>query len=152
MMKRLLYLLTLIVVLGSCAVTAPEMRGGESFKIQERDGQTIKFVAGAKVYNGNWFGIKVKPSDLELYVDGDYMGTVRLDKKVKLKRKKETDVSAPFTATLEDGAMMKALGLAMKGSVDVRLKGKLKAGVFIFSKKIDFDETKKIDASKLKLK
>lgn len=112
------------------------------------DGNTVKFHAGANIYNGNWFGIRVKPSNLELYLGDDYVGTVRLDKKVKLKRKSETAVDADLTANLEEGAMKKALRAALAGDVTVRMKGKVKAGVFIFSKKVDFDETRTIDASK----
>ena len=148
-MRKVGLLLIVGLILQACAVHAPEMRGGESFDLEKMDGQTIKFTAGAKVYNENWFGIKVKPSNLLLYIDGKEFGTVRLDKKVKLKRKKETEISAPFTATLNDGAKMKLLALAAKGEVKVRFKGKLKAGVFIFSKKIDFDESKTINTSKL---
>jgi LEA14-like dessication related protein len=148
-MRKLGLLLVAGLLLQACALHAPEMRGGESFEFGKMDGQTITFTAGAKVYNENWFGIKVKPSNLILIVDGDEMGSVRLDKKVKLKRKQETELNAPFTATLKEGTKMKLLALAAKGEVKVRLKGKLKAGVFIFSKKIDFDETKTISTSKL---
>lgn len=150
-MKKLFFLFVLAIAMTSCAVTAPEMRGGESFKMDKIEGNTVKFQAGANIYNGNWFGIRVKPSNLELYLGDDYVGTVRLDKKVKLKRKSETAVNAELTANLEEGAMMKAMRAAMGGSVKVRMKGKVKAGVFIFSKKVDFDETKTIDASKFKL-
>lgn len=149
-MKQLLLFFSIVLLLTSCAVTAPEMRGGETFNIDKIDGNTVKFKAGANIYNGNWFGIRVKPSDLELYLGDDYVGTVRLDKKVKLKRKSETAVNAELTANLEEGAMMKAMRNAMSGSLSVRMKGKVKAGVFIFSKKLDFDQTKKIDASKLR--
>ena len=140
-----------MVLVQACALHTPEMRGGESFNLEKLDGQTVKFTAGAKIYNGNWFGIKLKPSDLELYVDGEKMGTIRLDKKVKLKRKKETELLAPFTATLKEGSLLKAFTLAGKSEIKVRFTGKLKAGVFIFSKKIDFDETRTVNGSKLKL-
>ena len=92
----------------------------------------------------------MKPSNLDLYLNDDFLGTVRLDKKVKLKRKSETAIDAHLTATLENGAMGKAMRSALGGGLNVRLKGRVKAGVFIFSKKIDFDETKKIDASELR--
>lgn len=148
-MKKLIFLFAFILSVTSCAVTAPELRGGETFKMDKIEGNTVKFNAGANIYNGNWFGIRVKPSNLELYLGEDYVGIVRLDKKVKLKRKSETAVNAELTANLEDGAMKKALRAALSGSVTVRMKGKVKAGVFIFSKKLDFDETKTIDASML---
>ena len=69
-----------------------------------------------------------------------------------MKSKRETDLSAPFTAQLEDGAMLKLLKHATKSEINVRLKGKVKAGVFIFSKKFDVNETTTIDGSNLRLR
>lgn len=151
-MRYISFILALGLILStqSCKLSAPELRGGESFDVKKVEGGEIKVNAGAKIYNGNWFGIKVKPSDLEVFVDGEMVGVMRLDKKVKLKRKQETVIDAPLTIKLEDGSLMNLMQLAMKGNVDVRMKGKLKAGVFIFSKKIDFDETKSFNASKLR--
>ncbi len=146
-MKYIVAIGLVVSLLASCTFYEPEMRGGESFKMEKMDGKEVRFTAGAKVYNGNWFAIKVKKSTLDLYVDGDYMGKVHLLKKVKMKAKRETDLEGTFLAELEENAMMKALGLAMKGDVEVRLKGKIKGGVFIFSKKLDFDERRKINGS-----
>lgn len=137
-------------VLTSCKFYPPEMRGGETFQMEKMDGKEVKFTAGAKVYNGNWFGVKVKPSSLDLYVDGDYMGKVHLLKKVKMRAKKETDLQAQFLAELEGNALVKAMGLALKGDVVVRLKGKIKGGVFIFSKKLDFDESRTMSGKSLR--
>lgn len=146
-MKYIVAIGLVIGLLTSCTFHEPEMRGGESFKLEKMEGQEVRFTAGAKVYNGNWFAIKVKKSTLDLYVDGEYMGKVHLLKKVKMKAKQETDLEGTFLAELEGNAMMKALGLAMKGEVTVRMTGKIKGGVFIFSKKLDFDESRKINGS-----
>ena len=146
-MKYIVAIGLVVSLLTSCTFYEPEIRGGESFKMEKMDGKEVRFTAGAKVYNGNWFAVKVKKSTLDLYVDGDYLGKVHLLKKVKMKAKKETDLEGTFLAVLDDNAMMKALGLAMKGEVEVRLKGKIKGGVFIFSKKLDFDERRKINGS-----
>lgn len=141
-MRRIIYLLFIAVIFSSCAsFEAPEFRGGESFKLGKIEGKTIHFNAGGKVYNGNWFGIKVKPSEFNVYLDNDFVGTVRLEKKVKLKRKRETELNAAFKAELVDGAMLKAMRLASGNEVKIRLQGKAKAGVFLFSKKFEIDET-----------
>ncbi|MDG1331485.1 MAG: LEA type 2 family protein [Crocinitomicaceae bacterium] len=149
-MKYIVAIGLVVSLLASCTFHEPEIRGGETFKMEKMEGQEVRFTAGAKVYNGNWFAVKVKKSTLDLYVDGEYMGKVHLLKKVKMKAKKETDLQANFLAELEGNAMMKALGLAMKGEVEVRMKGKIKGGVFIFSKKLDFDEKRKINGSSLR--
>lgn len=149
-MRKLIQGFSFVLLVSSCAVTAPEIRGGESFNIEQIEGNKVNLNVGANIYNGNWFGIRVKPSNLDLFLNDDFLGTVRLDKKVKLKRKSETAIDANLTAILENGAIGKAMRSALGGGLNVRMKGRVKAGVFIFSKKIDFDETKKIDASKLR--
>ncbi|MBL4862487.1 MAG: LEA type 2 family protein [Crocinitomicaceae bacterium] len=147
-MRNLLFFIAISFLITSCAsFQVPEFRGGEKVSLKKVDGQSIKFSAAGKIYNGNWFGIKIKPSTLDLYVEDEYIGKVSLDKKVKLKRKKETELNADFTAKLESGAMFRALKFATKENIKIRLKGKVKAGVFIFSKKIDIDESKTISGS-----
>lgn len=148
------YIVTIGIIVSlltsSCTFHEPEMRGGESFNLEKMEGKQVRFTAGAKVYNGNWFAVKVKKSTLDLYVDGEYMGKVHLLKKVKMKAKKETDLQADFLAELEGNALMKAMGLALKGDVVVRMTGKIKGGVFIFSKKLDFDESRTINGRSLR--
>lgn len=156
-MKKFLSLtvaLTLLISLSSCGCldfNTPEMLGGEDFSINKVDGNKIDLNVKANIYNDNCFSVKIKPSDLELYVEGDQIGTVRLNKKVKLKKRKETAVDADLTATLDDGVLMKLMGYAAKGQVEVRLKGKAKGGVFIFSKKIEIDETKTVSTAGMKM-
>jgi LEA14-like dessication related protein len=156
-MKKFLSLtfaLSLILSLTSCGCldfNTPEMRGGEDFSVNKIDGNKIDLNVKANIYNDNCFSVKIKPSDLELFLEGESVGTVRLNKKVKLKKRKETSIDANLTATLNDGALMKMMGYAAKGEVEVRLKGKAKGGVFIFSKKIDIDEKKKISTSGMSL-
>jgi LEA14-like dessication related protein len=149
-MKYIVAIGLIVGLLTSCKFYEPEMRGGETFKLEKMDGKEVRFTAGAKVYNGNWFAVKIKPSMLDLYVDGDYMGKVHLLKKVKMRAKKETDLQAEFLAELEGNALVQSLGLALKGDVVVRMTGKVKGGVFIFSKKFDFDETKTVNAKSLR--
>jgi len=152
-MKNVLSLFALIVLLSSCGCldfNAPEMRGGEGFSLNKVDGNKIDMNVKANIYNDNCFNVKIKPSDLELYVEGEQVGTVRLNKKVKLKKRRETAVDANVTATLMDGVMMKMMSYATQPEIEVRLKGKAKGGVFIFSRKIEIDETKKISGASLR--
>ncbi len=153
-MKNILFLSLFAIVLSSCGCfefTAPEMRGGEEFKVSKVDGNTIHLNAKANMYNENCFGVKIKPSTLDLYVEGENIGTVRLNKKVKMKSKRESAIDADLTATLSQGALMKMMTYASKSEIEVELKGKAKAGIFIFSKKFEVNEKKTISGSSLKL-
>lgn len=152
-MKKVLFLTSLLFVLTSCGCfefTAPELRGGENFSVNKIDGNKVQLNAQANMYNDNCFSVKIKPSELDLFVEGENIGTVKLNKKVKLKRRKETAIDADLTATLSEGALMKIMAYAMQPEIEVRLKGRAKGGVFVFSKKMEIDETKKISGASLR--
>ena len=145
--KSILFSFLLLV---SCTFYEPEFKGGETIKFQELNGREIKFTAGGNILNENGFAIKVKPSDLDAYIEGDYIGKVHLDQKIKMKRKQEAFIDAPFTATLAQGALLKAMKYANKDKIQIRLKGKVKVGVWFIGKNIDVNETRTIDGANLK--
>ena len=139
-----------LTLLTSCTFYEPEFKGGEKIKFQELEGRVIKFTAGGNILNENKFAIKVKPSDLDAYIEGDYIGKVHLDKKIKMKRNQEAFIDAPFTATLEKGALFKAMKYAGRSEIQVRLKGKVRVGVWFIGKKIEVNETRTINGANLK--
>jgi len=151
-MKKFLFILTAFVLLTGCATfQEPEFRGSEGVKMDKMDGKEITLSANVKVYNPNWYALKIKPSTVDVYLEDKLMGTIELTKTVKMKGKQETSLSLPLLATLEDGAMFTALRYATKDQVKVRIKGKVKGGVFFVSKKMDVDETKTISGKDLNL-
>lgn len=150
-MKSLIALLSLVVVFSSCTFHEPAINGVDDVQFHNFDGKSASFNVKVRVQNDNGFGIKVKPSTLDVYLGDDKMGKIHLDKKVKAKRKQETVIDAPFTATFEDGALFKMMKHINGDELNVRLKGKVKAGVWFIGKKIDVDESKSIDKSMLKL-
>jgi LEA14-like dessication related protein len=147
--RTLLFPVLLLFMISSCAVQAPEFMGSEGFKMEKMDGKEIRFTAGIKVKNPNWFGIKIKKSMLDVYVEDQLMGQVQLEKKVKLKAKRENSLTLPLKAILEDGAMITMMRYASKENVNVRIKGKVKGGIWIFSKKIEIDEKRQVSGRNL---
>ena len=101
--------------------------------------------------NPNWYAIKVKPSFLDVYVEGEFLGKAHLLDKIKLKRKKTGLYNIKVELLGEPGVMRKVMKYALKKEIKIRLVGKVKAGVFIISKKLKVDETKTIDGSKFGL-
>ena len=143
------YSLILLLLLSSCAVEAPEFIGSDGFKMDKMDGKEILFTAGVKVNNPNWFGIKIKRSAVDVYIEDQLMGKVQLEKKVKMKAKRESTLTLPLKAVLEDGALITMMRYASKENVNVRIKGKVKGGVWIFSKKIEIGEKRQISGKDL---
>lgn len=151
-MKKFLFILTAFVLLTGCATfQEPEFRGSEGVKMDKMDGKEITLSANVKVYNPNWYALKIKPSTVDVYLEDKLMGTIELTKKVKMKAKQESSLSLPLLATLEDGAMFTALRYAKKDQVKVRIKGKVKGGIFFLSKKVEIDETKTVSGKDLNI-
>ena len=150
-MKNSVLILLVSFAFSSCTFYEPEFKGGEDLKIGKLEGRTLQLTVGANVYNKNKFAIKVKPSDLNVYVEGDYMGKVHLDEKFKMKGNSETRITAPMTVTLAEGALFKALRFANKEKLQIRLAGDVKAGALLITKKIHIDKTKIIDGINLGL-
>lgn len=104
------------------------------------------------IQNDNWYGVTIKPSLLNLNVAGSDCGDVYIPKKVKIKRKSKA--SYPFVL-VGDASKFTKSGLTSvwtmftKGSVDLILKGKLKAGIFGLSKKWDLDYLYKMSMQEL---
>jgi len=150
-MIKLTAFLSFLIVLGSCTFYQPEIVGVDDLKLKKFEGREAEFNVVARIKNDNNYAIKVKPSTLDVYVGDQYVGNIHLDNKVKLKKKQMTTVDAPFTATIAEGAMFKVMSLLSQSNVELRLTGKVKASVFIVSKKVDVDERKTIDLSSLGL-
>ena len=148
-MKNSFLLILLITSLTSCHFTQPKFQGGEKFEMGVISGREVKLTVEGDVLNENGFGIKLKPSIFDMYVEDIYIGKVHLDKKLKLKRKKTTHLVAPITINLEQGVMFKAMRLIRKDKLKIQLKGEAKVGVFIFTKKMLIDEAKVINGIKM---
>jgi LEA14-like dessication related protein len=139
-----------MLVLTSCKVSAPEFRGSEGMKLDKIDGKIITFNVTAKVYNPNWFSVKVKRSSVDVFIEDQYMGKLKLEKKVKMKAKRESTLEVPLRAELEDGAMISMLRYSAKETVNLKISGKVKGGIWFFSKKIKVDQTTQIPGKNLR--
>lgn len=151
-MKNICWIGILSFVVGACASYKDvKFRGTENFKVGTLEGKKLSFTFDAHLFNENAYTLKVKPCDLDVYIEGQHMGIIHLDKKVKIKRKSESTVTIPLTAELGPGALVKLALIKLKKKVSVRLVGTVKGGVFIFTKKEKIDETREISTDNFKL-
>jgi LEA14-like dessication related protein len=128
-----------------------DFNGVESFNIEDKNLNDMKFKVGLSINNPNPYNIKIKPSSLDIYVNDKYAGKARITNKLVI-RKKEAGVY--YTLISANGKdIMKAVGGSLKvlfgGNIKVRLKGKVKGGAYGVSKKIDVDFTESISAKDL---
>lgn len=151
-MKIFFWITLVALFVVSCASYKDvEFRGTENFKVGKLEGKKMSFTFDARLFNDNGYALKIKPCDLDVFIEGQHMGVVHLDHKVKIKRKRESLVHVPLTVELGPGALVKLALMKLKKKVNVRLVGTVKGGVWIFSKKEQIDETREISTDNLKL-
>lgn len=99
----------------------------------------------ADVVNPNAYGIKLKETDLQVYLDDNFMGTAHLNTPVKLLRKQTQEYTFDVEVGLEKGVMAKLVMLALKKEITLQVKGDIKAAVMGINKTLAVSKTKKID-------
>lgn len=124
-------------------------------KIEKFSKDEIRIRLIATVENPNGYKIKIKKASFDIFVNGKEVGVAKTDSKVILKKKTTETYEVVVTTTLKQasGGIMAIAGSAMlKGEVELRAKGTVKAGAFGFYKKVKIDEKKKLPVDKDMLK
>ena len=152
-MRKLFFPLALLFVISSCEIyeQIDVVNMGE-VKLDRLDGNNATLNMNVELDNPNFYSIKVKPSFLDVYVENELVGKAHLLEKLKIKRKSVGVYNAKIELLGEKGILAKALKYSLKKELKIRLVGKVKGSVFFISKKIEVDETKTIDATKLRPK
>lgn len=152
-MNKTLFLLSILLVsvLSSC-FEVPEFKGISNFKLDEINADKVHFNLDAKVFNPNGYGIRIRKSSFDLFLGDTYVGKAKIKKAFKMKRKRESDCHIPVEVKLEKGMLMKLMAIVSKRSLDVRLKGVLKASVMGVPRREKIDERKTISPKDFNLK
>lgn len=103
------------------------------------------------IHNNTWTPIKIRPSTLELYVDGEKLGDVYLDEKIRLKSKKDNEVNTLVHVKFADGILGKLIRYRFKETAQLELRGKVKTGLLFVPIKIPVNYSKVISPKTLNL-
>jgi LEA14-like dessication related protein len=103
------------------------------------------------VHNNTWAPIKIKPSTLELFVDGEKLGDLYIDEKIRLKSKKDTEVNTLVYVKFADGILGKLIRYRFKDTAQLEVRGKVKTGLLFVPVKIPVNYTKTIFPKTLNL-
>jgi LEA14-like dessication related protein len=152
-MKYILLILLPFLLCGSCfEYDDVDFNGISNIRVDKIEGRRVDLSLTVKVDNPNSYKIKVKPSNVQLYVDDKLLGTASLDKKVVFEKKVEQEYRLTLHIDSENGALLRLAGFALRKQVTIHIKGKVKGSIYGITHKIDIDEKKTIDGSMLKLK
>ena len=142
-----------LLLLSSCvSFKNPEFKSMDGYTFDGIEGNQVKFTVKATVYNPNFYTLKVKPSKVNVYADNQLYGILNLTKTQKMKRKKDTKLEVPMRFDMADGAMIGMMLLLRKDKVNLKLDGKVKGGVYFFSKKFPVTYERAISPKELGLK
>lgn len=153
-MKKLIFGLALTVSVSACSYSDIEIKGVTGVTDSQFSKEKINATIGIEIDNPNKFKISIKPSILDLSINGVYLGKIKLVEKVKLQKKEITHVNSPFEVILEKGILLKMAAIAMKstsGNITINVKGEIKGSVAGFGKKKHVDYTKDLSVKDLKL-
>jgi LEA14-like dessication related protein len=117
----------------------------------QKDKKYLAVDVDFKLANPNTFSVKLLPSTVDVLLNDKKIGTVHLDKKIKLLKKSEDIYTAKLHVELVDNINLLGIAAnALFSKTTICFKGKVKAGASLFSKKFDLDETRELDLNQLK--
>ena len=143
---------SIIIFLSSCSsFKEPNIKGSDDFKLTQFEGKKITFSLTLAIENNNWYALKIKPSNVDLYLEDKLIGNLHLLNKVTIPAKKTTELIVPARIEFVDGAMISLFKIISKDQVAVRLNGKVKGGVLFVYKNFSVDEKWNVPTNFLKL-
>jgi LEA14-like dessication related protein len=141
----------LLVFLSSCSsFKEPIIKGSNDFKLTEFQGKKVSFSINIAIENNNWYALKIKSSNVDVFLEEKNVGKLFLIDKVKIPAKKTSVLTIPARLELADGAFFIIMKSITKENVPIRFNGKIKGGILFIYKNFTIDEKTAIPGSLLK--
>lgn len=150
-MKTLSFLLFLFLFSSCATFEDPVEVVSYDMKMENLNLDEAALRFNTTIHNNTWTPIKIKPSTLELYVDGEKLGDVYLDEKIRLKSNKDNEVNALVYVKFADGILGKLIRYRFKETAQLELRGKVKTGLLFVPIKIPVNYSKVISPKNLNL-
>ncbi len=142
---HLLFILSFFLISSCTLFQDLEINGMDGIKLGKIEGKKLTINLGVKLDNPNAYAIKIKPSEVDLFIEDDLVGKLVLSQTIKIIKKKEDTYMVPLQIELADGSLLKFFKYTFKDKVTLRIKGKIKGSICGISKKITIDEVQEID-------
>ena len=150
-MKTLSFLLFLFLFSSCATFEDPVEVVSYDMKMENLNLDEAALRFNTTIHNNTWTPIKIKPSTLELYVDGEKLGEVYLDEKIRLKSNKDNEVNTLVHVKFADGILGKLIRYRFKETLQLELRGKVKTGLLFVPIKIPVNYSKVISPKNLNL-
>jgi LEA14-like dessication related protein len=125
-------------------------QGFDNVKISKpKDGQmTLNF--DLKLDNPNKYKIKIKPSDVSIFIGGKELGQVHLTETLVIDKRSQKSYPLSLELKLKDlfkSGLGSAFEMMTKQTVSLRIKGFVRGSVYGFTQKRYIDETKEMETA-----
>jgi hypothetical protein len=138
----------LVVVLSSCGdVHDIDLKGVDHVQLKGIENNNIKFSADVSMFNPSSVNFRISEVNLKMIVDGNFIGTLTLDKPLRIKAKSDTSYLADFNlqlANMFSGASA-LYNMREKKQVTVDMQGFVRAKSWLVFRKIDIAEKRLVD-------
>lgn len=146
--KQLFVLALALIALTSCTYEEVEILEVRSFRIEKMSGNRLHFSFDVKLHNPNNYALKVSSTDLLCEINGRNLGKLYLDEAIQVPAGNKEFIPVLSSVATEGAAkniLPILLGSLFNRAVDIRLKGEVRGGTFIFPKTIDIDHSERVD-------
>lgn len=143
------------LLLSSCfTYKEVEFNGTSDFNVENISKKQLDFSFNANIYNPNDYKIKVRSNDLDVLISDKKVGTAKIQKRVVIKKQTSDDYRVHVQADMKKfagGGLKSIIRTLSGGSINLRIRGIIKARARGLGRKIEVDETKRINPSQLNL-
>lgn len=155
MYVKIIILIFILSFLTSCKFTSPEFRRLETWKVNSVSPSEVSLSNQVVFYNPNKFGgIRLQDLNLEVYANEKKIGIVKNPENIKTQISGMSDFLVPISVTLKTldilGGIESIIGIALGNSINIHVKGNLKAGLFFFKKQISIDYKQPVSIKDIK--
>jgi LEA14-like dessication related protein len=124
---KLLYLLLTLTILSCSSPKALEYQTFRNFSVQKLGFTSSTVKLDLQYYNPNNFGMQLKNSDLDIFIDGNLLGHSSFDTLIRIPRRDTFMLPVKFDVDMQN-IYKNAWNTLIGKEVLVRLTGKLRVG------------------------
>jgi len=127
------------LLLSGCEFKDIELERIEGFEIEKLEGQNLTGTINVVLKNPNPYSIKVKSGDFELFSNKTLIGDASLEEALTIKGNATEEYPVRLKAdvsSLVAGGLSSLAGLLTGKDPKILIKGELKAGTMLFTKKV----------------
>jgi LEA14-like dessication related protein len=148
-MRFLLFILLLVVAASSCRQPRELVyQDIQNFSLKQAGLQKSTLSMVVRLYNPNNYKLRLKKSDIEVFVNGKLLGKMSTDGGVSIARRDTSSLPVMLDVSL-GGVLSGLLGAAFNSEVTVKLSGSIKAGRHGIFVRVPVDYESKQDVSSL---